>query len=170
MKIISDISWGRSILYSFIPGVVSFSFFILIEVIWGDLLGNYLSTLYESEEYLFSTLILWIGIAFVVVISLVANVRAFENYRLGPRITANIFTIIATLIILLIFSWVSIVLIYTDMYLELDLLGTLRLFPLFYTYFAIYVLPNPVWFWVLTFAIYHLILVIFIKLLFIKEK
>jgi hypothetical protein len=169
MHIVSDISWSKSILYSFVPGVVSFIFFLLLEIIWGDILNSTLEAQYQVAQYANVTLVLWVGLLFVIATSITVNVTLYKDYRFGPRIMSNVFATIGMLIALFAISWLTIVIQYKEMYLQMTVVEELYFLPLAYSFFAVYILPNPVYFWVLAFIIYHIFLAIFTKLLFIQK-
>jgi hypothetical protein len=169
MDVKTEISWGKAILYSFIPGVVSFIFFLLLEIIWGDILNQMLHEQYQIAQYANVTLIIWVGLIFVVAASITVNITLYKEYRFGPRIMVNLFATLGMLSILFFISWLTILVQYKQMYLQMNLEEELYFLPLVYSFFAIYTLPNPVWFWVLAFIIYHILLAILIKLLFIRK-
>lgn len=170
MQLKTDITWGKALLYSFIPGVVSFIFFLMLEIIWGDIINKTLEAQYQFAQYANASLIIWVGLIFVFATSIIVNITIYKEYRFGPRMMSNIFAIAGTLSILFIIGWITIIFEYKQMYLQLNFMEELNFLPLVYTFFAIYILPNPVWFWILAFIIYHILLVFLIKFLFIKRK
>lgn len=137
-------------------------------MIWGDVLKEVLVKGYEGDQYFNINVILLIGLFFIVLSSLLVNILIFPNYTLKSKSFSNLYTLLITTIILFFVSWILIVLFYSDLYQELDLLGQIKLSVYFYAIVAIYLLPNPVIFWIIALIIYHVILVFFIKFFFIE--
>ena len=166
---VKEISWYQATILSLVFGLVSFFVFLFLEVIIGDTLKDVLDVRYQAEMYLNINIILYLGLLFVFISSFIVNVITLRKYAFEPKFVSNLFVLIFTSIILFFISWISIVIVYADLYNELTTIEQIKSAPNFYCFFSIYILPNPVYFWILGFAIYHLILIIFIKLFFIKK-
>lgn len=169
LRLVKKISWYQATVLSLLFGLVSFFVFLFLEIIFGDILKDALDAEYQAEMYLNINIILYLGLFFVWLSSSIVNILTLRKYAFEPKFVSNLFVLTFTCIILFFVSWISIVIVYDDLYQELDIAGQIRLAPNFYCLFSIYILPNPVYFWILGFIIYHLILIIFIKFFFIKK-
>jgi len=167
--LVKGFSWYQATILSLVFGLVSFFIFLFLEIIFGDTLKSTLDVDYQAEMYLNINIILYLGLIFVFISSSIVNIFTLRKYAFEPKLISNLFVLIFTCIILFFISWISIVIVYDDLYQELDTIGQINLAPNFYCLFSIYILPNPVYFWILGFIIYHLTLIIFIKLFFIKK-
>ena len=166
---VKGFSWYQATILSLVFGLVSFFVFLFSEIIFGDALQSTLDVDYQAEKYLNINIILYLGLFFVYLASSIVNIFTLRKYAFEPKLISNLFVFAFTCIILFFISWISIVIVYDDLYQELDTIGQINLAPNFYCLFSIYILPNPVYFWILGFIIYHLTLIIFIKLFFIKK-
>ena len=169
LKLVKKFSWYQATILSLVFGLVSFFVFLFLEIIFGDTLKSILDVEYQAETYLNINMILYLGLFFVFLSSSIVNIFTLRKYAFEPKFISNLFTLVFTGIILFFISWISIVIDFADLYQELSIIGQINLAPNFYCLFSIYILPNPVYFWILGFVIYHLILIIFIKLFFIKK-
>ncbi len=169
LKVVREFSWYQATILSVVMGLVSFFVFLFLEIIFGDTLKSILDVEYQAEMYLNINIILYLGLFFVFLSSSIVNIFTLRKYAFEPKLISNLFVLLFTGIILFFISWISIVVVYADLYQELTIIGQINLAPNFYSLFSIYILPNPVYFWILGFVIYHIILIIFIKLFFIKK-
>ena len=169
LKLVKGFSWYQATILSLVLGLVSFFVFLFLEIIFGDTLKSTLDVDYQAEMYLNINIILYLGLIFVYLSSSIVNIVTLRKYAFEPKFISNLFALVFTCIILFFSSWISIVIVYADLYNELTIIGQINLAPNFYCLFSIYILPNPVYFWLLGFIIYHLTLIIFIKLFFIKK-
>lgn len=169
LKLDKELSWYQSAILSVVFGLVSFFVFLFSEIIFGDTLKSTLDADYQAGMYVNINIIIFLGLFFLYLSSSIVNIFTLRKYVFEPKLISNLFALIFTCIILFFISWISIVLVYIDLYNELSIIEQLKVAPNFYCLFSIYILPNPVYFWILGFIIYHLILIIFIKLFFIKK-
>lgn len=168
---ISINTWPQAILFSFFTGLVSFFVFLFLEVIFGDILKDTLDAEYQAEMYFNINLILYLGLGFVFFVSWFINfITLRKSYISETIIVSNIIVLIFVGVILFFISWISILVEYSDLYQQLMIYEQIKLTPHFYSLFSIYILPNPVFFWILGFVIYHSLLIIFIKIFFVKKK
>ena len=169
LKLVKEFSWYQATILSLLFGVVSFFVFLFLEIIFGDTLKSTLDAGYQAEMYLNINIILYLGLSFVFLSSSIVNIFTLKKYAFEPKLISNFIVLIFTCIILFFISWISIVIVYADLYQGLTIIRQIELSPNFICLFSIYILPNPIYFWILGFVIYHLILIIFIKLFFIKK-
>ena len=162
-------SWYQATILSLVFGLVSFFVFLFLEIIFGDTLKDILDADYQAEMYFNINVILYLGLFFVYLSSSIVNIITLRKYVFEPKLISNLFGLIFTCVILFFISWISIVIVFADLYQKLTIIGQINLAPNFYCLFSIYILPNPVYFWILGFVIYHLFLIFFIKLFFIKK-
>jgi uncharacterized protein YacL len=72
---------------------------------------------------------------------------------------------------LLFFScWILVVVSWPEFYSSLSVLEKINLAAYFFIFVAIYMLPSPVWFWIISLIGYHIILVFFVKYLFTQKN
>jgi len=168
-KVIKELSWYQATIFSLISGLTSFFVFLFMEIIFGDTLKSILDVGYQSERYFNLNLILFIGLFFVFFASFIINYFTLRKYETQPKLISNIFILGFTCVILFFVSWLSIVSVYSDIYQQLTIGEQIKLSPYFWCIFSIYILPNPVYFWILGMLLYHFILIIFIKFFFVKK-
>ncbi|KKK44097.1 hypothetical protein LCGC14_0931840 [marine sediment metagenome] len=169
IKKVKEFSWYQATILSLVFGLVSFFIFLFLEIIFGDILKDILDAEYQAEMYFNINIILYLGLFFIFISSFIVNVFALRKYAFEPKFISNLFVLVFTGITLFFISWISIVIVYDELYNKLTIIGQIQLAPNFYSLFSIYILPNPVYFWILGFVIYHLFLIIFIKLFFIEK-
>ena len=157
----TDVTWIDAINIISLSAITSFFLFLLLEVVWGDAIGTGLSEAWELGVYVASTLIIFTGILFVIILGSLLQLIAFNNYLFEQKIITIIFTSITTLLTIFIISWLVLDLNYPEQKTN---------FEFFITIFAIYHLPSPIWVWFITLAVYHIILTINIKLFYVKIK
>lgn len=158
--------WVEAILLSAISSVVSFIVFLLLEVFWGDTLKDTLDASYQSGAYVNINLIIWIGLMFVFGTSFIVNLILYRDFTIKSKLYANLFSIIITGIILFFVSWILIIVNFSEGYTKLTLTEEIRLVPYHFALVSIYILPNPVWFWLIALILYHVILIFFIRFYF----
>jgi len=168
--LVKDLSWSQATILSLLSGLVSFFIFLFSEVIFGDMLKDVLDATYQAEMYFNINVILYLGLGFVFLSCLLVNLLTLRKYTLGSRTISNAFVLMYTVVILFFISWGSIVVEYSSLYQNLTVINQINLAPHFYGLFSIYILPNPVYFWIFGFIIYHFILIFFIKLCFVRKK
>lgn len=166
---VKTISWIQATTMSVIAWSLSFFSFLLIQVIFGDILSEILIKEYESMKYFNINFILYLGLFFMLIISFSSNWLLFREYSANSKLIINIFTLFITIIILFFISWLSIVIRYPELYFNLSILEKMQLSLYFFALFSIYILPNPVLFWQVALIIYHLILIIFLKFFLMKK-
>ncbi|MHA1327374.1 MAG: hypothetical protein ACTSRH_08635 [Promethearchaeota archaeon] len=166
----NEITWSYSIVVVLFSCVTSYFVFLLVEVIWGDFLKDFLVTNYQLDHYFNINLILFIGLILIFLISLLINLLSLPRFTLTSRLIANIFSFAYTLLFLFFISWISIIIVYDKQYSQLDLITQINLSAYFFCIFAIYILPEPIWFWNIALFIYHAILIILIKLFLIRKN
>lgn len=167
---LNETSWVKAITFSVISAILTLVIFLMYQVFMADILLLIITTEYESGLYMASNLILFAGLLLILVISLFVNFLFMRNYTIKTRIISNIFISILTLFILLLYAWISIILVYNEQYQTLSIEEQLRLLPYFYIILSAYILPSPVLFWIIGLIIYHVILVFFIKFFYIEKK
>lgn len=163
-------SWVKAITFSIISAILTLVVFLMYQVFMADILLSIITTEYESGLYMASNLILFAGLLLILIISLFVNFLFMRNYTIKTRVISNIFISILTLLILLLYAWISIILVYNEQYQTLSFEEQIRLMPYFYIILSAYILPSPVWFWIIGLIIYHIILVFFIKYFYIEKK
>lgn len=164
------IEWKLAILISGISGMVSLILFILTEIIWGDVLKDLLISGYEANFYSIINLILTLGLLIVFGVSFLTNIIIYRKFTKASKIIANSLTLVITLIVLFFIAWISVILLFAEQYQNISIWQKFSMMFIFFAYFGTYVLPNPVWFWIVGLIIYHIILIIFIRLFFTKKQ
>lgn len=163
------IEWKLAVLISGVSAIVSLILFILTEVIWGDVLKDILSTGYETNHYSTINFILILGLLIIFGVSFLTNIIIYRKFTKASKIIANCLTFVITLIVLFFIAWISVVLLFADQYQSISIWQKIGMMFIFFAYFGIYVLSSPVWFWILGLIIYHIILIILIRLFFVKK-
>lgn len=166
----NDISWGYAVLISLFSALIGYFIFLFIEVPYGDTLKDILDQEYQSEQYLNINIIIFSGLLIILAVSILLNLIFMRSYKLGPRLLSNLITLGLTLVILFALSGISIITQYRESYSQLDLVTQIRASLNFYAFYSIYLLPNPTWFWTIALFIYHGILIIFIKLFYVRKS
>jgi len=164
-----DTSWSYAIFVSIFTAMIGYFIFLFIEVPWGDTLKDALDKDYQLERYFNINVIIFSGLAAIFGISIFVNVVFLGNYKLGPKLVSNLTAAGLTLVLLFALSGISIITTYSSEYSQLDLWGQIRASANFYSFYSIYILANPTWFWLIALIIYHGILVVFIKYLYVKK-
>lgn len=164
------ISWSYATILSLISGGASFFIFFFVEIIRGDILKDTLDSGYQLEQYFNINIIIWTGILAVFGISLLINIVALQKYALGPKIASNIGAMIYTFIVLFMISSLSVIIVYSKEYSQLDLGTQISLSVQFFSLFSIYILPYPTLFWFIALFIYHIILIIFIRFFYYEKR
>ena len=158
-------TWKEVFLMAIISFCITFFSFLIYEVIWGDILKDFLVDMTETHPYSIINLILFIGLFIALGINIIVNLFIFRGYTLASRLVANLLAIIVTIVILFFISFILIFFIFPT----LTYFQILGLFPIYFVYFSLYILPSPVWFWIITIIIYHLALLFLAKMFYIKK-
>lgn len=164
-----EISWSYATFVSIFMAMIGYFIFLFIEVLWGDTLKDTLDKDYQLEMYFNINIIIFSGLGLIFGISIFINVVFLGNYKLGPKLVSNLAAASLTLVLLFALSGISIITTYSSEYSQLDLVGQLRAGTNFYSFYSIYILANPTWFWLIALIIYHGILIVFIKYLYAKK-
>lgn len=127
------------------------------------MLHDTLDAQYQAEQYANANFILFIGVLFGLLISTFLIVTFLNKYKTLDKLIACGISTGLTLGILFFYSWGAIMIKYADRYSQLDLIQQLSNASRFYILFAIYILPNPTYFWLITLLLFHGFLIIFIK-------
>ena len=149
--------------------MVGYFIFLFIEVPLGDTLKDTLDAQYQLEQYFNINLIVFLGLFVIFGISIFLNIIFLRQYALGPKIVSNLSVSILTLVLLYAISGISIITTYSNEYSQLNLAAQIRASVNFYSFYSIYILPNPTWFWVIALVIFHSILIIYIKIFYVKK-
>ena len=164
------ISWFQATIFSVISFIPSFFLFFLLEIIWGDIFKETLSYENYKGRYFNLNLILITGLMFVFAISLLTNIFLFREHSYQSKLMSNVLTLILTVIILFFMSWLLVVVILSEFYNSLTILEKINCSTYFFVLIAIYLLPSPIWFWIISLITYHVILIFFIKYFFKSKK
>ena len=164
------ISWATAILLSVISSILSFVIFMFLQVIEGDIIKDTMKENYENGLYFNVSILLLLGILLIFVSNIIIQIVIYrKKYLLEPRLVSNAFTIIITFILLLFISWSSILFFYPE-FSNKDFIDQVKQIGNLFSIFSIYIFPGgPPGFWILTNIIYNLILIIFIKKLYIRK-
>lgn len=165
-----DISWSYAIFVSIFTAMIGYFVFLFIAVILGDTLKDALDKDYQLERYFNINIIIFSGLAAIFGISIFINVVFLRSYKLGPKLVSNLAVAVLTLVLLFALSGISVITTYSSEYSQLDLWGQLRASTNFYSFYSIYILTNPTWFWLIALIIFHGILIVFIKYLYAKKE
>ena len=164
-----SVSWTYAIFISIFSALVGYFIFLFIEVPLGDTLKDVLDVEYQLGNYFNINLIIFLGLFAIFGISFGLNILFLKEYKLGPKIVSNLSVLFLTGIMLFGLSGISIITKYSSEYSQLDLASQIRASLNYYCFYSIYILPNPAWFWLIALLIYHSILVVFIKFLYVKK-
>jgi len=152
--------------------IVAFIVFLMTQVIWGEMLREALIPrgLTPQEAYIVIGGILWIGLAFLFGASLISGLFIFhKQYYKKPIMMAALLAWVVALILLVIISYLGMAILYKGLWSRLTIVEELQLIGYYYIFFSVYVLGNPVIFWYIALGIYHVALIIFIKLIYKKR-
>lgn len=152
-----SIPWKGAILISIISFMIAFPGFLLYEVIWGDILKDMLDPGAKEHPYSLINLILHIGLFAVFGISLLVNLFIYREFTFKSKVVANFLTLVITIVLLFLISFSFMFALFPS----LKTVQILGIWPLYFTYFSVYVLPSPIYFWILAIIIYHILLIIF---------
>ena len=136
----------------------------------GDTLKDTLDAEYQLGQYFNINLIIFLGLIIIFAIGFALNILFLREYQLEPKIISNVLTLVLTCILLFAISGISVITKYSDTYSQLDLLAQIKASENYYSFYSIYILPNPTWIWFIALYIYNIILIFFIKFLYIKKK
>lgn len=164
------VSWSYAVFISLFSALVGYFVFLFIEVPVGDTLKDILDAEYQLGKYFNINLIIFLGLFLTFGISIGLNLLFLKDYKLGPKISSNLLVLFLTCIVLFALSGVSIITTYSSEYSQLDLFSQIKASLNYYSFYSIYILPNPAWFWIIALIIYHVILVVFIKFLYVKKN
>lgn len=164
------IEWKLAILISGVSAIISLVLFILTEIIWGDILKDFLVSGYETNFYSIINLVLILGLLIIFGVSFLTNIIIYRKFTNTSKIIANALTLVITLIFMFFIAWISIIILFAEQYQSISILQKFSMMFIFFAYFGIYVLSSPIWFWILGLIIYHSILIIFIRLFFVKKQ
>jgi len=160
-----SISWKGAILISVTSFMIAFPGFLLYEVIWGDILKDILDPSAKEHPYSLINVILHIGLFAVFGISLLVNLFIYRDFTFKSKVVANLLALVLTIVILFLISFSFMFALFPS----LKTTQVLGIWPLYFTYFSIYVLPNPIWFWIIAIMIYHIILILFNRMFLTRD-
>lgn len=164
-----SVSWSYAIFISLFSALVGYFVFLFIEVPLGDTLKDVLDVEYQLGRYFNINLIIFLGLFAIFGISFGLNLLFLKEYKLGPKIISNLLVLFSTCIVLFGLSGISIITTYSSEYSQLDVGAQIGASLNYYCFYSIYILPNPAWFWLIALLVYHNILIVFIKFLYIKK-
>lgn len=164
-----SVSWTYAIFISLFSALVGYFIFLFTEVPLGDTLKDLLDAEYQLEKYFNINLIIFLGLFAIFGISFGLNILFLKEYKSGPKIVSNLLVLFLTCIVLFGLSGISIITTYSSEYSQLDVGAQIGASLNYYCFYSIYILPNPAWFWLIALLIYHSILVVFIKFLYVKK-
>ena len=164
-----SVSWSYAVFISLFSALVGYFVFLFIEVPLGDTLKDVLDVEYQLGRYFNINLIIFLGLFAIFGISFGLNLLFLKEYKSGPKIVSNLSVLFLTCIVLFALSGISIITAYSSEYSQLDVASQIRASLNYYSFYSIYILPNPAWFWIIALIIYHGILVVFIKFLYVKK-
>lgn len=152
-------------LISFISFIVAFPGFLVYEVIWGDTLKDMLDPNALGHPYSLINLILYIGLFAVFGVSIMVNLFIYRSYTFKSKLVANLIAFIITVVVLFTISFMYMFVLFPS----LRIYHILGLFPYYFFYFSVYVLPNPVSFWYIAIIIYHCCLILTIRMFYLQD-
>lgn len=163
------IEWKAAALISGMSAIFSLIVFILSEIVWGDVLKDSLRTGYQNYHYSTINFVLVLGLLIVFGVSFLTNILIYRNFTISSKLIANSLALVITIILLFFISWNSTILLFADQYQNISFLEKMSMIFIFFAYFGVYVLPNPVWFWIIGLIVYHVILIVFIRIFFTRK-
>jgi hypothetical protein len=140
------ISLGRAITISMTGMIISYIVFLMIEVLWADLIQDYLNSLYSDDVYYIILLILLIGLFFSFIISFVIFSLLVKGEKMS-ELWIGFIGFVLTLITLTAISMLTVEMYYKDEFKDFTVFEKLLLIPQYIVFFAIFVLPSPIFFW-----------------------
>ncbi|KKN53977.1 hypothetical protein LCGC14_0597150 [marine sediment metagenome] len=149
--------------------IIIYIIFLLVEVLWADILRNYLNTLYLGGSYTIPFLILLIGILISFLVSFIIYMIVIKNDKFLVFILCLTSTILTSLILVFV-SFIVIEYSYPDIFAEFSILEKFMLIPQYVVYYAIYILESPVLLWDITSIIFGVFMLMLIKLFIYEEK
>ncbi|KKN09385.1 hypothetical protein LCGC14_1047160 [marine sediment metagenome] len=161
------ITWIKAIGIGLSGILISYIMFLMVEVLWADLIKNALTTAYEGSIYTTPILILMIGIGMSILISVVIFIILLRSKRLNiSKLTIFwiiIISFVLTFITLLFISFFSVEIQYPEIFAEYSAYDKVILFPQYIAYYAIYVLDSPVIMWDITAVIFGIYVIFLVK-------
>lgn len=160
-----EITWKKSILISGVGLIISFILFLLVQIIWGDVLKDLFEGGNKLTSYTTINIIVYAGIFSILGISLLVSLIMFQELDFYTKLVANLLTIVITVIILFIISGIGMIVLFSNQ----STIQILFYILFWFALFSAYMLPNPVVFWYLAIIIYFSVLV-FMNKLFVIQK
>lgn len=158
------ISWKKTISIALSALIIGYLIFLMIEVIWGDILRGFLDVQYLSGLYVTSFLILMIGLLFsffIMVILFMVLLKGKRETEFWVVIISGVLTFITIIII----SYMTVELAYPEVFSVLSPLDKLMSLPQYVVYFSVYILESPILLWDISLVIFTIWAIIFTKLL-----
>jgi uncharacterized protein YacL len=169
VDIISDkkknkVSWKKSISLVIPTFITSFIIFLMLEVVWADIVRENIQTLEDDGQYTPINFILFIGIFSIFFIGLLVSFLIMRDlHPVGVFIT-NLVAFMLTLISFGIFALIYLQIAFPDAFGELSFYRKMLIFPNYYSYIAIYLFPSPVFFWFAFQLVYNIFVLLILRL------
>lgn len=164
------ISWWDAIKLGIFIGLVGFLLFMIIQVIWAQILKDTLVEYYESGLLIgLLILIILVGFLISIIISLIASV-IISKMVIRKYITyAILFSFIINILFWIILSYTQIMIYYPEIVQNLTGFEKLIAIPRIIAYFGIYRLSSVTLLWALNQATFAFFFVIILKILRAKK-
>jgi len=163
LKVEPKIGWNKVVGYSIILFIVSFALFYFTQIIFGDIIHSTLASNERTGKYTTINFVLLLGLFFVFMVSIIANLFLLRDYTFLSKVFVNLIAFSITFILLYIIAFISVLIVYGEEYLKLNFIDKLLNLPLFFAYFAIYILSLPIQLWLIALLIYSIIVTICLR-------
>lgn len=157
------ISWTQAISITAASLMLSFILFLLIEVLWADIMKDYIiPNVKTGEQYHIIFLILMFGIFTNIGINCMLYIVLIKN-DYDILFTILFVSLILTIITLFFISYIFVYQKYSYIFKDYSILEQFLLMPSFVIFFAVYILESPVLLWDITSIIFNIYMLLLMK-------
>lgn len=160
----SELQWNELLRVGINIAFIGLLFYFIVEVVWGQILVDFVISLYDSESGLLY-LIIMIGFLIGFLISILTISLSTDMIHDQYVFYGGILALFTSLILWVVVSYAGVLTKFPWILSGLTLFQKVIVFPRIMAYFAIFVIENVVTFWVFNLLTYDLIFIIFLKFL-----
>ena len=165
---VDKLSWIKIISISIGAQIVSYIVFLMLQVVWADLLKDQLTAYSVDDVYFIPLLILLFGLFVNILVNMIIY-TIFIDYDNLIEFMISIFAFSLTFVTIIFISYFVIERTYPEVFVDFSLFEKVILFPQYIVFFSIYYLESPIFLWDIN-SIIFCIYMIGLMRLFIKEK
>lgn len=157
------ISWTQAISITVASITLSFILFLLIEVLWADIMKDYIiPNVKTGEQFHIIFIILMFGIFISIGINSVLYIILIKS-DYDTLFTILFISLILTIITLFFISYIFVYQEYSYLFKDYTILEQFLLMPSFVIFFAVYILESPVLLWDITSIIFNIYMFLLMK-------